>query len=464
MTNARAAKRVKFSTRGVPMRPFGIPFLAAAAFVICVFDVSPSFAQRDPQPVASPVPKDTGAPKQGPDNAPNNDELGISVGSFRLYPVLDLRLGYDSNVYAQPAGQQVSSLYAAVRPSLSLASDWSNHMLNFNANGIFGWYTNASSQNYQNFNVSTDGRFDIQRDWYLSANAAFIRSTEALGSPDVAFATSPTVQNSIPLNIALYQRFNRLFYQASAGLTRYSYQDFGTLSGSSLPANNRDRTEYGENLRGGYEIREGWDIWAQGGLNQRRYVDSFNIGNQQRNSDGWAATAGSTLDLGGISKLEGFLGYTVQTYQNAPTGTGLTTGNVPTGAFIFGLAGAWNGYEPLVVRPFVVRSVNETAFTSYLNYVSTTIGVEFTYQLQSEWQMNGGGSYSIAAYTPVTGVPNTTVHSDNFYRASLGLSYSLRPQIAIGPLYEFSSGYGPDPTASPNYTRHVIMVRLVAKR
>jgi hypothetical protein len=44
------------------------------------------------------------------------------------------------------------------------------------------------------------------------------------------------------------------------------------------------------------------------------------------------------------------------------------------------------------------------------------------------------------------------------------VSYSIQPQIQIGPLYEFSAANGPDPNISQNFTRHVIMLRLVAKR
>ena len=58
-----------------------------------------------------------------------------------------------------------------------------------------------------------------------------------------------------------------------------------------------------------------------------------------RDSNGWTITGGSTIDLGGVSKLEGFAGYSQQTYLNP----GLTTP-----AFVFGLAGVWNGYEPLI--------------------------------------------------------------------------------------------------------------------
>jgi hypothetical protein len=439
---------------GVLTRAFSLGVLAAGIFSACIICVTPSFAQNDPGPVVNPV--QTAPPPTAPENAPHAEELGMPLGSFRLYPTLDLRAGYDSNVFAQPAGTQVSSAYEAIRPSLDLRSDWSNHMLNFNAYGAFGFYNSASTQNYQNFGVGTDGRFDIQRDWYLTASGAFARTTEALGTPDVAFAQSPTVVNSIPVTLAMYQRFNRLFYQASASFTRYSYQDNSTLNAATLPAASRDRTEYGENLRAGYEIRDGWDIWAQGGVNQRRYVDQFNTAGQQRDSNGWTVVGGSTLDLGGVSKLEGFVGYSQQTYLN-PTLT--------TPAVVFGLAGVWNGYEPLVVRPFVIRQINETAYTNYQDYLSTTIGSEFIYTVATDWTLNAGASYSLLNYTPIPGTTSGAFqHSDNFYRASLGALYTIYPQLQIGPLYEFAAGNGPDPATSPNYTRHIIMLRIVAKR
>jgi hypothetical protein len=113
--------------------------------------------------------------------------------------------------------------------------------------------------------------------------------------------------------------------------------------------------------------------------------------------------------------------------------------------------------------PFVVRTINETVFTNYQDYLSTTIGAEFIYTIHSDWQLNAGTSFSLLDYTPVPGTTGTFQHTDNFYRLSLGLLYSLRPQIQIGPLYEFSAASG-DPNTSQNFTRHTIMFRLVAKQ
>ena len=328
-------------------------------------------------------------------------------------------------------------------------------MLNFGAYGAFGFYNSATSQNYQNFGFNTDGRLDIYRDWYVTASAAFTGTTEAFGTPDVAQAQAPSVVYAVPLNLGMYQRFNRLFYQANASATGLRYSDYSQLNTNALPAGSRDRNLFGESLRAGYELRDGFDVWVQGALNQRRYLQNVNVAGQQRDSDGWTVTGGSTLDLGGISKLEGFVGYSQQNYSSA---------GVTTGAVVFGLVGTWNGYQPLTVRPFVVRSINETVYTNYQDYVSTTIGAQFDYTIHSDWQLNAGASVSLLDYTPVPGATGSFQHTDDFYRFSLGLLYAFQPQLQIGPLYEFSAGNGPDPNTSQNFTRHVIMLRFVAKR
>ena len=323
---------------------------AFSVFRFCrgCFSGGPAGARR--RSAKSPAPSYRRAPpgEAIPDTVPADSELGIPLGSFRLFPTLDVRVGYDTNAFASQATAD-GSAYEAIRPSLEVRSDWNNHMLNFGAYGAFGFYNSATSLNYQNFGFNTDGRLDIYRDWYLTASAAFTGTTEAFGTPDVAQAQAPSVVYAVPLSLGMYQRFNRLFYQASASATGLRYSDYSQLNTNALPAGSRDRNLFGESLRAGYELREGFDVWVQGALNQRRYLQYVNIAGQQRDSDGWSVTGGSTLDLGGVSKLEGFVGYSQQNYFSA---------GVNTGAVIFGLGGTWNGYQPLVVRP-VRRSIHQ---------------------------------------------------------------------------------------------------------
>ena len=62
-------------------------------------------------------------------------------------------------------------------------------------------------------------------------------------------------------------------------------------------------------------------------------------------------------------------------------------------------------------------------------------------------------------------MPNVAPRTDYFFKGSLGVMYSLRPQVQIGPLYEYMQGWSTDvPAGGPAYTRNTLSIRLVAKR
>jgi hypothetical protein len=382
------------------------------------------------------------------------NDLGISIGAFTLYPVLDLNLGYDDNVFATPAPTTPSAV-AVIRPSLELRSEWLNHSLRLLASGGFGFYASAPTQNFQNYVLQADGRLDIRTDLWLNGLVAFRRSTEALGTPNVSFAQAPTVVDSVPIELSLYQRFNRLFYQFTVAATRYWYYDFSTITSLGLPAGSRDRTEYEERLKIGYEvIPDRLSFFIAPSINQRIYVDTINAAGQQRDSTGWNFGVGASLTLGPKSSLEASIGATSQTY-----------GGTATSATTFSLSGTWNGYEPLMLRPVLMRTINESALSNYQNYVSTVAGIDFTYDIHYPWKAVGGLSYNVADYTPVAGLAGVNPRTDYFVKASIGLLYEVRPQYSIGPLYEFSQGTTTDVAAGgPQFTRNFFSIRLVARR
>ena len=397
------------------------------------------------------------ATTSAPAAAARNDgnELGISVGAFTLFPEVNLVTGYDDNVFATPAPATGSPM-VVVRPSLELRSEWIRHQLRVLASGGFGFYSAAPTQNFQNYTLQADGKLDIRNDIYATGLIGFRRATEALGTPNVSFAQAPTVVDSVPIELGFYQRFNRLFYQLNVAATRYWYYDFSTITSQGLPGTSRDRTEYGERARIGYEVTDNLSFFIAPSLNQRVYVDTVNAAGQQRDSTGYDVSVGATLSLSAKSQLEGMIGTTSQTY----TATGTATS-----AFIFSLSGTWNGYEPLTVRPAINRTINESALSNYQNYVSTVVGVDFSYDIHYPWKAIGGVSFNEADYTPAAGVAGVNPRTDYFWKASIGLLYEVRPQYSIGPLYEYSQGSSTDVAAGgPQYTRNLFSIRLVAKR
>jgi len=391
----------------------------------------------------------------GPIASSDSRELGITMGAFTLYPSLELLGGYDNNVFATTS-PTTGSLFTVVRPQLELRSEWLNHSVRLLATGGFGFYASAPTQNFQNYGLIADGRFDIRENMYVTGKIGVVRNTEALGTPDVSFAQAPTVVDSIPVEVSFYQRFNRFFYQLTGAAVKYTYYDYSTITEAGLPGTSRDMTSYEERIRLGYEINDETSLYISPGLNQRVYDQFINAAGQQRDSRSWFVNLGAITKLGPKSQLEGFIGY--QSLSYIIDGT-------TTGAYTFGLSGSWNGYEPLVLRPQFLRSINESALSNYQNYVSTTLGVDFTYEVHGPWQAVGGTSISSADYTPATGVANVNPRTDYFFKGSLGVMYSLRPQVQIGPLYEYSQGWSTDVAAGgPAYTRNQISIRLIAKR
>ncbi len=384
------------------------------------------------------------------------NELGISLGAFTLFPALELQSGFDSNVFASNSTitPQVGSFYALVKPTLELKSEWLNHSLRVLAGGAFGVYPSASSQNYWNGILQVDGRIDIREDIYVPFLVGIRRSTEPLGTPNTVLATAPTVVDTLPVELGLYQRFNRFFYQLTGAATRFWYYDNSVITTGALPAASRNMVQYEERVRLGYEITDDVDIWIQPGLQQRVYDQFINIAGQQRDSRSWYTNIGTTIRFTEVSKIEGYIGYQSLVY--------LADG-LSTPATVFGLTGSWNGYAPLTIRPAFIRTINESALSNYSNYISSTYGFDFIYDIHDAWQAVGGTSLNTADYTPA--VNTVGPRTDYYWRTSLGLLYSLRPQVQFGPLYERTIAWTTDlASGGPQYTRDQISVRLVTRR
>jgi len=141
----------------------------------------------------------------------NYDPVGMPLGSFRLFPALEVQNSYKDNIYAQHVSRgQQGSLVHVFKPSLDLRSNWNNHMLNFYANGGIGLYTASSTENFQDFGVGTNGRFDIQRDWNVYAGGSFNRRHEDRTSPNaLTGGNNPVRYNQLAANAGYFQKFNR---------------------------------------------------------------------------------------------------------------------------------------------------------------------------------------------------------------------------------------------------------------
>ncbi|HEY4167666.1 MAG TPA: outer membrane beta-barrel protein, partial [Reyranella sp.] len=382
------------------------------------------------------------------------DAKGVAVGSFRLFPELELNEVFNDNIYATPNTQSPTAAFIqVVRPTLDLRSDWNNHMLNLFARGAFGFYSgNNSILNYQDLSAGFDGRIDIQRGWNVYGGASYNRRHEDPGSPNVTSFAAQTIYNQISSNVGYYQEFNRLNVRLDGRMDNYTYFNNGLGPTQGVIANSdRDRTEFREAARFGYEFSPGYQVWARGSLNQRTYVTVPDSQGFNRNSTGWDVVGGVTVDLGGITSFEAFVGYLQQNYQDSQ----FQTISTPQ----FGLTGYWNPIRELMVKPFVRRTVEDSALTTAVSYVNTAFGTDVTYKFRPNIDVDAHGDYSIADYGFFPGV--TSQRYEQYLTLRASVLYRPTANFYIGPSYQYLHRDSNQPNST--YGQNMVMLRLGAR-
>jgi hypothetical protein len=393
---------------------------------------------------------DTRSP--GAVSAENYDPKGAPVGSFRLFPELELDEVYNDNIYATPFGTsgRTASFVQLIKPSLNMRSDWNQHMLNFFAKGNIGLFAATTTPNFGDFSFGTDGRFDIQRDWNAYGGASFSHNHEDPGTPNAATgAVPPNVYDQIAANIGYFQKFNRLSVRADGRLDNYNYVNNDTSINGSLPSYQRDRNEWRESVRVGYEIVPDTQAWVRGGLNQRRYVNTPDSSGAYRDSSGFDMVAGLQIDFGGITSIEVFGGYLQQNYVDGS----FKQVSQPT----FGLTGYWNPIREISVKPFVQRTVNDAGLANAAAYVSTSGGVDVEYKVRPNVKLSAHGDYSIADYSLVS---KTSNEYDQYLTLRASAMYSPNDIFFIGPSYQYV--YKTSNLLNNNYDQSIVMLRLGA--
>jgi len=153
------------------------------------------------------------------------------------------------------------------------------------------------------------------------------------------------------------------------------------------------------------------------------------------------------LDFGGITSVELYAGYVEQDYSDPR----FQTVRAPT----FGLTGYWNPVRPLWVKPFVRRTVDDTALDTASGFINTATGVDLDYDLRPNIRLSGHGDYSIADYQAITSSSN---RYDQYVTLRASALYYPTPNFFVGPSYQFV--HRSSNQLNSDYDQNLIMLRL----
>ena len=240
------------------------------------------------------------------------DPQGVTLGAFRLLPVLNASVSYDDNIYDRRS-PDIADTYLRLNPKLELDSLWSRHGLRLTVDGDARRYLDTPSENSDQFGVNALGRIDIAPDLRLNLNGSFARRTENRGSAgDVFLGPGPNIYYQKALGVGVTATPGPLLFNLNASTTRFDYRDAVGPAGP-IDLSSRAYITSTLNARAGYEVAPRIYAFASGSLNRSRYPNSQSSG---RGSNGYSVGGGLRFDLGELLGGEVRLDYMNQDFAS----------------------------------------------------------------------------------------------------------------------------------------------------
>ena len=369
---------------------------------------------------------------------PDFDPAPIQVGSFELFPTLELGETYDSNIYATRTGEKDDAV-GTIRPIVNLFSNWGRHALSITTFGDSNFYSQHPSENYNNAVVDMNGRYDIVDRTWISGRAGYQRLAETRTSPNAVDGSEPTTFGVAKAGATAYRGVGKIKVNADYDYKRFDY-DATKSSTGMIDQSNRDRDEH---LMGGkvaYEVTGNMKPYVRGAYNVRSYDR-----NRTHDSDGFEAVVGAQADFGGITSVDLFAGWMEQYYDHFTAKKKASTPKI-------GGRLDWNvtGMTSLALE--ADRTIEDFAAAGSSSYYQTGGSVTLTHELRRNIILEANSSYS---HLDFNGGLN---RDDDVVTAGLGGRYLINRNLYTDVFYNYETKYSTD--NANEYDRNTVTLRL----
>ncbi|NOT73142.1 MAG: outer membrane beta-barrel protein [Hyphomicrobium sp.] len=350
------------------------------------------------------------------------DPVGIKIGTFVMFPELEIGGSWYSNVFRAP--KSLSDKAFDLKPSTRLVSNWSRHALEFRATGGFSYFSEYDTENDKSYLVETRGRLDIARRTNLQAVLSHEQTPESRSALDASSVGTRAKQTIERAEISLNHRFNRLSMQLRGGVSDFAYGDTQNL-GAITSNDDRGYTQTEQAVRATWELKPTLSVFSEVAINQRNYDTAAATDLINRSSDGARYRAGLSFgNTGQILRGEVSLGYGVQ----APDDERLSA----IDGLIFDANATWRPAELTSVLLTARSDVSETTTAGVGGSFARSAGIEVRHSVRKYLIASAGLTYS------TQNSEDGTINEGEL-RSTLGLEYFLNRDAILYGRYAHAS-------------------------
>lgn len=161
--------------------------------------------------------------------------VGGRLGSFFLYPTLDVTADYDDNIFGVDGGK-VGDVLITTKVGASLESRWSRHRLSVDGYELVNRYTNLKSQNSEGYGGHLGGQYDIDHASRALLDVSYSRGPEdRLSVNGVNASEEPIIFSVLSASARVDKGFGQFVVTGRAQHNRFNYEDGRTFGGFVFP-------------------------------------------------------------------------------------------------------------------------------------------------------------------------------------------------------------------------------------
>jgi len=359
------------------------------------------------------------------------DPVGVRIGTFVLFPEVELGGSWYSNVFRAPSSEK--DIVADFRPSARLVSNWRRHALELRGTSGLSYYNEFDSEDDRGYLLEARGRLDFSRRTNLQGFAAREYSQESRSAIDANAAGDRANLLQHRGGLSLTNRFNRLTLQLRGSVDDYQYSDVD-VGGVIQSNSDRNYTETTETVRATWEFKPTLFGFTEVEVNQRRYETVAQSDGIGRDSDGQRYRVGLGFgETGQILRGEIAVGYGRQT----PLDKRLEE----IDGVIIDANLAWRLSELTTISFLASSDVSETTTIDSGGVFSRSAGIVLRHSFRPYVIGSAGIAYTDQEYI---GVPI----NEHEIRADLGVEYFLSREAILFGRYQHTSFTSNSPGAS----------------
>ena len=340
----------------------------------------------------------------------------------------------------------MDDLITVVHPSIAVKSDTANHSIRFHAGARIGRFADRGSEDFEDFDISADGRLDVLRTTRLFGLLRYQALHEDRSSVDEANGKEPVEYGLASVSLGGMHEFNRLSLRLVGRARHLDFDDARTAAGAPIDQDARDRDVYSVMLRAAYELAPEYEGFIRTTYNFRDYDVAADENGVNRDSNGYEIVAGATADFTGVTFGEIFFGFLSQDYDDAQLNT--------VDGFSFGAKVTWNPTPLTTVKGWARRLVKETTQVDVSGVLHGALGFSVDHELLRQLLLHAEFSYASEEFEGST-------REDDLFLAALSVKYMLNRNYFLRADYRFRRREST--VATEEFDQNVFTVRFGAQ-